>query len=145
MLSLADACTLVAARGRLTDALPPGGATAAVAIGADEMAAHLAETGRAAESAAVNSPTSVVVSGDKAAVREAAAYFRDRGRSTTPPRVGHAFHSARMEPVPADFAEVVRRCRSARGQAGPNFTLHRRIVSYETVTPRVSSNSSTSR
>ncbi|MFG2631030.1 type I polyketide synthase [Streptomyces sp. NPDC048473] len=109
VLSLADACTLVAARGRLMDALPPGGAMVAVAAGADEVAAHLAGTGGAVEIAAVNGPASVVVSGDEAAVREAAAYFRTRGRSVTPLRVGHAFHSARMEPVLADFADVVRR------------------------------------
>ncbi|MFJ5676387.1 type I polyketide synthase [Streptomyces sp. NPDC093097] len=109
VLSLADACTLVAARGRLMDALPAGGAMAAVAAGADEVAAHLAGTGCAVEIAAVNGPASVVVSGDEAAVSETAAYFRKQGRSVTPLRVGHAFHSARMEPVLADFAEVVRR------------------------------------
>ncbi|MFD0344432.1 type I polyketide synthase [Streptomyces sp. NPDC127117] len=108
VLSLADACALVAARGRLMDELPPGGAMAAVASGEDEVAARLAETGCAVEIAAVNGPASVVVSGDEAAVEEVAAYFRDRGRSATRLRVGHAFHSARMEPALADFANVVR-------------------------------------
>ncbi|TXS76124.1 type I polyketide synthase [Streptomyces sp. sk2.1] len=108
VLSLADACALVAARGRLMDALPPGGAMAAVAAGAEEVAAHLAGTGGAVEIAAVNGPASVVVSGDGPAVREVAAHFRARGRSVTPLRVGHAFHSARMEPVLAEFADVVR-------------------------------------
>ncbi|MFE7356174.1 type I polyketide synthase [Streptomyces sp. NPDC057543] len=109
VLSLADACTLVAARGRLMDALPSGGAMAALAAGADEVAAHLPGTGCAVEIAAVNGPASVVVSGDESAVREVAAYFRKRGRSVTPLRVGHAFHSARMEPMLAEFADVVRR------------------------------------
>ncbi|MFJ9682126.1 type I polyketide synthase [Streptomyces sp. NPDC101194] len=109
VLSLADACTLVAARGRLMDALPPGGAMAAVAAGAEEVAAHLAGTGGAVEIAAFNGPASVVVSGDEAAVREAVAHFRGRGRSATPLRVAHAFHSTRMEPVLAEFADVVRR------------------------------------
>ncbi|MHC3454409.1 type I polyketide synthase [Streptomyces prasinus] len=112
VLSLADACTLVAARGRLMDALPAGGAMAAVAAGADEVAevaARLAGTGRAVEVAAVNGPASVVVSGDETAVRKTVAYFQERGRSTTPLRVSHAFHSARMEPMLADFADVVRR------------------------------------
>ncbi|MGW0957594.1 type I polyketide synthase [Streptomyces gelaticus] len=109
VLSLADACTLVAARGRLMDALPPGGAMAAVAAGADEVAAHLSGTGCAVEIAAINGPASVVVSGDEPAVREVAAHFRERGRPVTPLRVGHAFHSARMEPVLAEFADVVRR------------------------------------
>lgn len=111
VLSLADACTLVAARGRLMDALPPGGAMAAVAAGENEVAAvaaRIAGTGRAVEIAAVNGPASVVVSGDEAAVRETVAHFRERGRSTTPLRVSHAFHSARMEPVLSEFAEVLR-------------------------------------
>ncbi|MEU6926760.1 type I polyketide synthase [Streptomyces sp. NPDC046631] len=109
VLSLADACALVAARGRLMDALPPGGAMAAVAAGADEVAARLAGTGGAVEIAAVNGPASVVVSGDESAVREVGAYFRERGRPVKPLRVGHAFHSARMEPVLAEFGDVVRR------------------------------------
>ncbi|MEU4895677.1 beta-ketoacyl synthase N-terminal-like domain-containing protein [Streptomyces sp. NPDC044780] len=109
VLSLADACTLVAARGRLMDTLPAGGAMAAVAAGPDEVAAHLAETGWAVEIAAVNGPASVVLSGDEAAVLAAAASFRKRGRSVTRLRVGHAFHSARMEPVLADLADVARR------------------------------------
>ncbi|MCP9210402.1 type I polyketide synthase [Streptomyces cucumeris] len=108
VLSLADACTLVAARGRLMDALPAGGAMAAVAADADEVAEHLSATGCAVEIAAVNGPASVVISGDEAEVRETAAHFRERGRSVTPLRVGHAFHSARMDPVLADFADVVR-------------------------------------
>ncbi|MFF3784474.1 SDR family NAD(P)-dependent oxidoreductase [Streptomyces sp. NPDC001933] len=116
VLSLADACTLVAARGRLMDALPPGGAMAAVAAGADEVAGHLSAAGSAVEIAAVNGPASVVVSGDASAVREVAAHFRERGRSVTPLRVGHAFHSARMEPVLAEFADVVGRLSFAAPQ-----------------------------
>ncbi|MFY4722907.1 type I polyketide synthase [Streptomyces sp. LaBMicrA B280] len=119
VLSLADACTLVAARGRLMDALPGGGGMAAVAAGADEVAAHLAETGCAAEIAAVNGPASVVVSGAEDAVREIAEHFRAQGRSVTALRVSHAFHSARMEPVLADFADVVRQLSFAT----PRLTL----------------------
>jgi acyl transferase domain-containing protein/acyl-CoA synthetase (AMP-forming)/AMP-acid ligase II/acyl carrier protein len=107
VLPLADACTLVAARGRLMDALPSGGAMAAVAAGADEVTAQLASIEGTVEIAAVNGPASVVVSGDTPAVREVADRLRARGRTVTPLRVGHAFHSARMEPVLADFAKVV--------------------------------------
>ncbi|MEU6058817.1 type I polyketide synthase [Streptomyces sp. NPDC047097] len=107
VLSLVDACTLVAARGRLMDALPPGGAMAAIGAGEGEVAARLAAQRGVVEIAAVNGPGSVVVSGDAEAVRETVAYFRERGRSTTPLRVSHAFHSARMEPMLGEFAEVV--------------------------------------
>ncbi|MFH8290014.1 type I polyketide synthase [Streptomyces sp. NPDC018059] len=109
VLSLEDACALVAARGRLMDALPPGGAMASLDATAQDVARHLAETpGQAVEIAAVNGPSSVVVSGDEAAVARTVADFRERGRSATPLRVSHAFHSARMEPMLADFAEAVR-------------------------------------
>ncbi|MFD7031476.1 type I polyketide synthase [Streptomyces sp. NPDC059917] len=108
VLSLADACTLVAARGRLMDALP-GGAMAALAAGEDEVAAHLAQVAGVVEIAAVNGPASVVVSGDEGAVGETVARFRALGRSATPLRVSHAFHSAHMTPMLAEFAEVVGR------------------------------------
>ncbi len=108
VLSLADACALVAARGRLMDALPPGGAMASLDASAEEVADRLAGTDRALEIAAVNGPSSVVVSGDEAAVAQIVADFRAQGRAATPLRVSHAFHSARMEPMLADFAAAVR-------------------------------------
>ncbi len=97
--SLADAAKLVAARGRLMQALPSGGAMVAVQATETDVLPLLVD---GVSIAALNGPDSVVVSGDEDAVLEIASHFAKTKRL----RVSHAFHSPRMDPMLTEFEKV---------------------------------------
>ncbi|MFE7130823.1 type I polyketide synthase [Streptomyces sp. NPDC057638] len=104
VFDLADACALVATRGRLMGQLPPGGAMVAVAATEDEVLPLLTDR---IGLAAVNGPRAVVVSGDTDEADRIAAHFAAAGRKTKKLKVSHAFHSAHMDPALDAFAAAV--------------------------------------
>jgi acyl transferase domain-containing protein len=93
-LSLEEACALVAARGRLMQAQPGGGAMAAIEAAEEDVLASLTDR---VVLAAVNGPRSVVVSGDADAVAAVVEEWARRGARTRELRVSHAFHSPHVD------------------------------------------------
>jgi acyl transferase domain-containing protein/D-arabinose 1-dehydrogenase-like Zn-dependent alcohol dehydrogenase/acyl carrier protein len=102
VLSLADACTLIVARGALMQALPEGGVMVSVQA-SEEFVAGLLEGAPEVSVAAVNGPRSVVVAGADEAVGRIVEACADRRVKTRRLRVSHAFHSHLMEPMLAEF------------------------------------------
>ncbi|QTE02382.1 type I polyketide synthase [Streptomyces cyanogenus] len=123
ILDLADAGELVAARGRLMQALPEGGAMIAVEAAEAEVAPLLAGTPGVVGIAAVNGPRALVLSGAEDAVVAVAGRLARDGHRTRRLSVSHAFHSALMEPMLDELRTVAGRLRYRPGTTPVVSTL----------------------
>ena len=109
---LEDGIRLVSERGRLTHALPPGGAMAAVFAPVPRVEAAIAAD-RRLTIAAYNGPEHVVVSGPEDGVLRLLSQFERDGVRVKRLRIPHAAHSSLIEPVLAPFGDALRRVRFA--------------------------------
>jgi acyl transferase domain-containing protein len=105
VMSLPDALAVVAARGRLMQALPPG-AMLSVALAPADVEPLL---GSQLSLAAHNAPQRTVVSGPEEAVAALASRLAGRGVDCRRLHTSHAFHSRMMEPALAAFAAELSR------------------------------------
>jgi acyl transferase domain-containing protein/acyl carrier protein/SAM-dependent methyltransferase len=107
VFSLEDALLLVATRGRLMQALPPG-AMLAVPLPEAEL---LPLVPAGVDLAAVNGPSQCVVAGPSDAIAAFEQQLAARGVESRRLHTSHAFHSAMMEPLLDEFAAAVRKVR----------------------------------
>ncbi len=103
VLSLDDAAALVTARARLMQACPGGGAMFSLQASEEEVRPLLRY---GVSIAALNGPSSTVISGDEEAAEAIAAEISSRGRKTKRLRVSHAFHSPHMDGMLEEFTRV---------------------------------------
>ena len=106
VFSLEDGLKLIAARGRLMQALPHGGVMAAVFAQKEKVAAALAPYLDEVAIAAYNGPENVVLSGREESVEKILAQLRAEGIPSKMLVVSHAFHSPLMEPMLEEFERI---------------------------------------
>ncbi|MET3493989.1 non-ribosomal peptide synthetase/type I polyketide synthase [Variovorax boronicumulans] len=110
VFSQADALRLVMARARLVQALPEDGGMYAVFAPRQAVDAALARW-PGLSLAAVNSSRQFVLSADNATLADCIPALQQEGISCQPLMMRHAFHSPRLRPMHAAFAEVARSLR----------------------------------
>ncbi|MGD2087207.1 MAG: SDR family NAD(P)-dependent oxidoreductase [Candidatus Aminicenantes bacterium] len=107
VFSLEDALTLVVSRGKLMQQMPTG-AMLSIFVPEEELKSLLNENHNVSL-AAVNGPQLCVVSGTHEAIEQFDRQAKAKGYETRRLHTSHAFHSAMMEPILKQLAQVVDR------------------------------------
>ncbi len=135
IFTLDEGLTLVTERARLMQQLPAGGTMAALMAPEAQVAAVIAEAGRAVAIAAINGPRNVVVSGAAADVDAVCARLAESGVQARRLNVSHAFHSVLMEPMLAGFERAAARVAYREPQMDVISNVTGRICASGDLTP----------
>ena len=111
VFTLEDALRLVALRGKLMGACPPGAMTAVPLAEADVLTLLAEATGKELSLAAVNEAERCVVAGPTPAIETFEHTLAERGITCRRLHTSHAFHSAMMDSALGPFTDPLRRLR----------------------------------
>jgi acyl transferase domain-containing protein len=121
VFNLEDGLKLIAERGRLMQALPVNGTMVAVQCTQAMIQPILNDYSQQLTIAGFNAPQSLVLSGETTAINAVIAALENKQVKCHRLKVSHAFHSALMEPMLSEFAEIAQRIEYAAPD--PQFTL----------------------
>ncbi|MFE9582336.1 type I polyketide synthase [Nocardia sp. NPDC006044] len=107
VLTLPDACLVVAVRSRLMQSMPSDGAMIAIGAPADAVLPALAGYEGRVSIAASNGPSSTVISGDGAIVARIAEAWAVQGYRTHRLRMSRACHSPHMDGMLDEFRKTL--------------------------------------
>lgn len=108
VLKLEDALRIVCHRGILCDRLPKG---AMLSVAADENSVRhvITESGiQGISLAALNAPSSAVISGQESAIDQMDQFLEKKGYATRRLRVSVAYHSDMIDPILDEFKEILK-------------------------------------
>ncbi|MEK6249538.1 MAG: type I polyketide synthase, partial [Planctomycetales bacterium] len=132
VFNLEDGLKLIAARGRLMQALPSAGQMVAIMANEPRVAHAIQRSGRSDVSiAAVNDPNQTVVSGADEGVDAVVSALQADGVQAKRLTVSHAFHSKLMDPMLDEFAKVCSEVRFAEPVIPIVSNVYGRVVSTE--------------
>ncbi len=143
VFSLEDGLRLIAARGRLMQALPQDGSMMAVQASVETVREVIQSFDSAQDKphrqevsiAAENGPRNVVISGRREAVQEIAKRLEARQIKTRPLQVSHAFHSPLMQPMLDELRRVAEQVTFAPPRIKLVSNLTGQLAGAEVATP----------
>ena len=109
VFSLEDALAIVVIRGKLMQQLPNGNMLAIPLTQKEVQSLLDVHTGASVQIAAINSPSSCVVSGSSDAIASVQKQLSSQGIECRLLHTSHAFHSVMMEPILEPFVQAVKK------------------------------------
>jgi len=134
VFSLEDGLKLIAMRGKLMQQLPSGGMMVSLMASVEQVTKAIAGKAEIAI-AAINGPTSTVISGVQEAVQSVVAQLEALGVKSKPLQVSHAFHSLLMQPVLASFEQVARQVSYSEPEIELISNVTGQVATSEVATP----------